>query len=249
MITATGTRQKARTALTGKWGTGVLITLCYSIIELGFSALRGIGENNASLKIFISLILFLISIPISYGMIVSFIKLKRSEKVEAFDFLKIAFSDFSRIWSVAFNKILKMVVPVILLVISSILLAVFSQLAVIHEGYAVIIVPSTIIFFVSLIWVIVKSFSLVLAYYIAYDNPDMSASDCCAKSIECMKGNCGNYFVLALSFIGWAFLCAFTFGIGYLWLNTYISVSNVCFYEEVTGNTGSENVEQQINEQ
>ena len=70
---------------------------------------------------------------------------------------------------------------------------------------------------------------------IAYDEPNLSAYECCKKSIEKMKGNRGNYFVLTLSFIGWALLSILTLGIGFFWLIPYINVSYVCFYEEVVG--------------
>ena len=38
---------------------------------------------------------------------------------------------------------------------------------------------------------------------------------------------------LPLSFIGWAFLCLLTLGIGYIWLYPYIQASEAAFYEEV----------------
>ena len=43
MITATGTRAEARKSLTGKWGKGALITLCYSIVEGAISLIQNIG--------------------------------------------------------------------------------------------------------------------------------------------------------------------------------------------------------------
>lgn len=53
------------------------------------------------------------------------------------------------------------------------------------------------------------------------------------KSSEMMRGYKTDYFLLQLSFIGWGFLCLFTFGIGFLWLSPYVKTSNAVFYREL----------------
>lgn len=246
MMTATGTRAEARKSLTGKWGKGALITLCYSIVEGAISMIQSIGQNNNNntLQIILSILASIISIPLSYGLLVSFIKLKRDEEVNTFDFLTIGFSNFSRAWLVALNVFVKMILPIGLIVLSLILTGVFTALATTGNSvFLVLMVFAIISCVIGYIWAIVRSFSLVLAYYIAYDEPDLSAYECCKKSIEKMKGNRGNYFVLSLSFIGWAFLAVLTLGIGFFWLIPYINVSYVCFYEEVMGKKEENNEE------
>ncbi len=246
MMTATGTRAEARKSLTGKWGKGALITLCYSIVEGAISMIQNIGQNNNNntLQIILSILASIISIPLSYGLLVSFIKLKRDEEVNTFDFLTIGFSNFSRAWLVALNVFVKMILPIGLIVLSLILTGVFTALATTGNSvFLVLMVFAIISCVIGYIWAIVRSFSLVLAYYIAYDEPDLSAYECCKKSIEKMKGNRGNYFVLSLSFIGWAFLAVLTLGIGFFWLIPYINVSYVCFYEEVMGKKEENNEE------
>ena len=246
MMTATGTRAEARKSLTGKWGKGALITLCYSIVEGAISMIQSIGQNNNNntLQIILSILASIISIPLSYGLLVSFIKLKRDEEVNTFDFLTIGFSNFSRAWLVALNIFVKMLLPIGLIVLSLILTGVFTALATTGNSvFLVLMVFAIISCVIGYIWAIVRSFSLVLAYYIAYDEPDLSAYECCKKSIEKMKGNRGNYFVLSLSFIGWAFLAVLTLGIGFFWLIPYINVSYVCFYEEVMGKKEENNEE------
>lgn len=237
MITATGTRAEARKSLTGKWGKGALITLCYSIVEGAISFMQNIGQNsgNNTIQIILSILASIISVPLSYGLLVSFIKLKRDEEVNAFDFLTIGFSNFSRAWLIALNVFLKMLLPVVLIVLSIILLGVFTALSrgASNSVFLVLMVFALISCIAGYIWALVRSFSLILTYYISYDEPNLSASECCKKSMEKMKGNRGNYFTLTLSFIGWAFLSILTLGIGFFWLLPYINVSNVCFYEEV----------------
>ena len=71
------------------------------------------------------------------------------------------------------------------------------------------------------------------AFLILYDNPGISPIDALRESKKMMKGNKWKFFILSLSFIGWAILCAFTFGIGSLWLSPYIYVTMVVFYETI----------------
>jgi uncharacterized membrane protein len=55
--------------------------------------------------------------------------------------------------------------------------------------------------------------------------------DALRRSKDLTKGYKGRLFGLYLSFIGWAILCIFTLGIGYLWLVPYIKVAEANFYE------------------
>ncbi len=92
------------------------------------------------------------------------------------------------------------------------------------------------------IWATVKGLLYALTYYIAYDNPEMSAKDAVQRSEDLMKGNRGKLFVLQLSFIGWGILACITLGIGMFWLLPYMMVTLVCFYEALAGgnNNGGE---------
>jgi uncharacterized membrane protein len=83
---------------------------------------------------------------------------------------------------------------------------------------------------------IVKSFSYSMAYFILKDNPNMDALDAITASRKMMNGYKGKLFCLHLSFIGWALLCGLTFGIGYLWLSPYITLSVSNFYEDLKKN-------------
>jgi uncharacterized membrane protein len=75
-----------------------------------------------------------------------------------------------------------------------------------------------------------------------HDEPQISAVDAMKKSWEIMKGHKGDYFIFNLSFIGWAFLCILTVGIGFLFLIPYINASNAKFYDEITGR-GTEEID------
>lgn len=74
------------------------------------------------------------------------------------------------------------------------------------------------------------------AFFILAENPTMSARDALNRSKEMMRGHCGRLFFLQLTFIGWAFLCLFTFGIGYLWLIPYMMTAKAKFYDNLRQN-------------
>jgi len=80
---------------------------------------------------------------------------------------------------------------------------------------------------------IVKAFGYSMAFYIMYDNPEIKPREALKKSQIMMKGYKWKLFLLYLSFIGWAILCLFTFGIGFLWLYPYIYLSIANFYENL----------------
>lgn len=246
MMTATNTRKEARESLSGKWGKAILMVLAYGLISyLMELVLKYTANNSGILYMLFSIGEIIISIPISYGMLIAFLKLKRGEEVKTFDFLTIGFSNFSRSWSIAWNVFLKLIVPFIILIVLLLIVyfsgtvaiigtsAVYSSARSAPEISGVVSIIAFIIMFICSIWIIVKRYSLVLSQYISHDEPELSGKEVVEKSQELMKGNKGNLFVLELSFIGWAILAVLTFGIGYLWLIPYIQVSEICFYEEL----------------
>lgn len=80
---------------------------------------------------------------------------------------------------------------------------------------------------------IIKALALSQAPMIAYDEPNLSASDACKKSEDMMRGFKGRLFLLNLSFIGWALLVPLTLGILTVWLIPYMQAANAKFYDEV----------------
>lgn len=82
---------------------------------------------------------------------------------------------------------------------------------------------------------IIASFSYAMTDYILAENPEMSASEAISRSKEMMEGNRLRLFCLEFSFIGWSILCAFTMGIGNLWLTPYRQAATAAFYREVSG--------------
>ncbi|MBR3152811.1 MAG: DUF975 family protein [Clostridia bacterium] len=80
---------------------------------------------------------------------------------------------------------------------------------------------------------IVKGLAYSMSTYILADNPDMTASECIAKSCEIMNGHKMDLFILHLSFIPWYFLCGITFGIAYIYVAPYMSATVANFYNSI----------------
>lgn len=247
-MTSSEIRSKARESLANKWGKGALIAFCYFIIEFLISTI--ISSSEKSLPI-ISLLFnignIVISVPLSYGIIISYMKLKRSEEVKAFDFITDGFSNFEKSWGVTWNIVKKMILPIILIVVIYILLSISITFAMTFSLFKAS--SSTFPFFLTIlctlaligiyIWAAIKYLLYALSYQIAYDNPNFSNKEVVDESEKLMNGNRGKYFALQLSFIGWGILACLTFGIGTFWLTPYITVATICFYENLAGKYNS----------
>ena len=239
-------RKDARTALTGKWGMAVCITIIYLVIAFIIGLIQGLFGENSVIYAIIDLAYLVISIPLSFGLIISFMKLERNENVSYLDFLKDGFSKFNRSWGIWFYTFIKLILPIICLVLIIILIAILTSASLINgsENLNVpLAVAAIALYIASIVYIVSRALLYSLAYNIAYDNPELSSKDCVLKSEALMHGNRGNLFLLELSFIGWAILAALTLGIGFLWLFPYMQVALVCFYDKVISKNASKDEE------
>ncbi len=76
-------------------------------------------------------------------------------------------------------------------------------------------------------------YSLIYPLYI--EHPEMTVLDGFRTSRTIMHGNKAKLFLLKLSFIGWLLLGACSIGIGFLWIQPYISQTTANFYLDLTG--------------
>lgn len=231
-------RKSAREALAGKWGKAALITLAYFVLEFALGFVSGLVEDIAVLSFIVEIATIVISIPISFGLIASFIKLKRGEEVKVFEFFSFGFTNFARAWKIAGNILLKMWLPILLYVIAIFVFIFATTFGIatyaISSSGSFAVIASIIgfaLFIAALIFLFVKSLLYSLTYLVAYDNESMEAKDVVEESAKLMTGNRGKIVLLQLSFIGWAILTVFTLYIGMLWLIPYMQVAMVCFYE------------------
>lgn len=252
-MTASQLRANARESLKGKWGKAALLTLSFSIIYLViFFVLNLIPVIGYIASIVISL-------PISFGLLASFIKLKRDEEVGYTDFLNLGFSNFGKVWAVFGNMILKMIVPFVLVVVfifvfafgmggsaASLFATAYSSSAYMGSaaGFSLVALIGFIGYIASLIYMVVKGYLYSLSYYVLFDNPDKTGKEIVEESESLMRGNRWSFFWLGLTFIGWVILSAFTLYIGLLWVMPYMMVAMVCFYEALANKTATPKVEE-----
>ena len=91
---------------------------------------------------------------------------------------------------------------------------------------------------------IIKWMSYSQAFYIMADDPQIAASEAIKKSQKMMDGHKMEFFMLHLSFIGWALGCVLTLGIGFLWLYPWVEATKAEFYLELKGDDGWELIDE-----
>ena len=90
-------------------------------------------------------------------------------------------------------------------------------------GYILLIVPG-----------ILATYGLSMTYYIMAENPEIDPFEAVKASWNMMKGYKWKLFCLQISFIGWIILCAFTLGIGTLFLTPYMEAATAAFYKSIS---------------
>lgn len=241
-MTASEIRQEARKCLTGKWGKAALATLIFIVIDYVISFVLNLVPAIGAIASAI------ISVPLSFGFIVVVMaKLKRGEEISYIEFFKNGFDKFAKVWQVTLWIFVKMLAPLAVAIVGLfIMLFGFTMsttslaLSANTTTGSLFTIIGVVVYMAGIIWAIPKSYLYKLALYIINDNPDMFAKEAVEKSADIMNGHRWEFFCLQLSFIGWAFLACFTFGIGMLWLLPYIQVSTVAFYDNLIGNSNIE---------
>lgn len=227
-------RKEAREALSGKWGKAVCIILAYLLFTFALGFVEGFFEESGFIFLLIEIAVLVISMPLSFGLLISFMKLKRGEDVKAFGFLKEGFSRFSKSWGIWFHTLLRMLLPIACIILVVILLVALNIANGLSGTNVWLTILSIALYVATIVYTVSRALLYAVAYNVGYDNSELSSKACVLKSEALMKGNRGNYFLLELSFIEWAILGAFTLGIGYLWLLPYMQVAVVCFYDRLS---------------
>lgn len=240
-------RAAAREKLSGKWGKSACTSLVYSLVIFLINVVQGLFPADSFLSSVVAIGIIVIDIPLSFGLIYSFYKIFNGDDISVVDFFNLGFSNFKKAWTITLQITLKILVPIILIIVSMFLLVFSSTLMmvspIIYSSSSsgtitglIILLIGFVLFIASSIWAITKSYYYVLSYFIAFDNMDKSSKEIVEESKKLMINNRAKFFGLMLSFIGWAILAVFTFGIGYLWLTPYIMFSAFCFYKKLQEN-------------
>ncbi len=100
------------------------------------------------------------------------------------------------------------------------------------------LVRSVLVFLGTVLFIVpgvILSYGFRMAPYILAEHPECGGWEALSESWKMMRGHKLRLFCLDISFIGWSILCAFTCGIGYLWLTPYTKASEAIFYLELAG--------------
>lgn len=235
-------RHTAREKLEGKWGKAAFITFIYYAFFWAVGFVEGIFKIPDSLTQIVNII---IQIPAIYGLTTVFLKLFNGEETSFKEFFTFGFGNFSRSWKIQLQIILKMLLLEILLVSSIFLFSfggatialssVLYSSAVSTSGLGTfLILIALVLFIVSGILLTTKAYFYKLAVLIGIENPNFAAKKAVEKSEQLMTNNRMKFFMLDLSFIGWAILSCLLLGIGFFWLIPYIMLAEIAFYKYVS---------------
>ncbi len=201
--------REAKLALTGKWGTFVLMMLLVCIINAVVQIPEQIVQTIATINgkwtvglicVYVPLLIVTLIIVLmnSIAYQIALLDNARGIKVDI-DALLTPFKSFGRYF------------------MASALLFVYICL-----WTCLFIVPG-----------LIKAFSYALTPYILRDNPQLSPQEAITLSSRMMDGHKLRLFKLYISFLGWFLLSILTCGIGFLWLFPYMKSSEVAFYLDV----------------
>ena len=224
-------RKQAREALKNNWGKAILLTLAYYFFVIILDAFQKIFFKSPSLSLAYSIIELVITVPIAFGLSISFLNLKRQKTTTDFSFVTEGFSRFGKCWNIYLWVLVKMLLPICCFIMAIIL---FCVLLAIRLQIWLVIIISIIAYLTCIVYAVSRGLLYSLVYYIACDEPDLTGKEVVNKSEKLMTGNRGNLFLLELSFIGWMFLGILTLGIGLIWVVPYLQVTVACFYDELT---------------
>lgn len=243
-------KKEAKIKLAGKWPLAILINLTQLLIvtAVSYSSSKAQGIVGALLAI----VLWIISVPISYGITVSMLNLSRNKNVGVTDFISIGFKNFKRAIFISLSIFIRILIPVLLFAFSIIFSMVCITASIIggYSNTGISLIFALVIALASMIWIIYKMLSYALSTYIFVDNEDLKCKEAIAKSRELMKGNKLKFIGLVLSFFGWFLLCGFLAGCAEeinqtvgtivlyglsLLLTPYITFSEINFYEDLAG--------------
>ena len=252
-------KKEALKSLKGKWGKAVCIAIAFLLFSFITDLVKYFTGEESIIYLISAIVYAIISVPLSLGLTISLIKLKRSEDVKIFGFIKDGFSRFFKSWGIAWHIFIRLLLPIICLFVGILLMAILL----IFGKYNFIVAIIGIVIFISiLLYVVSRSLLYVLSYCIAYDNPKLSSKECVIISAKLMKGNRGNYALLMLSFAGWfsliiipvvilysffvicllfnlliAFVGLVSVLIAYMialsYLGVYMDIASICFYDRL----------------
>ena len=247
MKTNSQLRRQARFGLEGNWG---MMALCYLLIILmsyvlmlpveagaAISAIKG-GGAVATNTLFANVwqILVVIAIlPASWMLSVMCLRLVRgeygSQQVRVGEVME-GYRHTNRVVFAYLAMVLVVIVILFVPIVLTVLWCGEDTTRWLHSQDIEALGRMTMKFIPCIIIYVFVALRLNLYCFLLWDT-NLGAFAVLRESNRMMKGRCWKMFCLWLSFIGWAILALFTFGIGFLWLQPYITASMGAFYDDI----------------
>lgn len=252
-------KKEARKDLKEKWKDALLIMLLFFVVTCLLIFLTYWILKNTTYGFFANILNIVISISLGYGLLVSFTKLKRNEKVNCLYFIYYACKYTDRVWRIIGRVFWKLLGYIFVWILSLYLM--ITEFVSLYYGNGmrisyVIEILSVIIFSVL---ICMKILYYALTNNILYDNTKYKTKEILKESERLMKNHRWDFVKLNLSFAGW-FLLGAVFSIGIIlllyfvfkirsayliyivlyipliFLLPYIYTTNICFYNKLLEN-------------
>lgn len=252
MTSSAELKLRARKTMLGNYGFSVgiqmlinvisscLLLVVYFILVIGIVALAlglfaGDSTMSAASSITLTVVIFLVVYLLIYMLIMMWSYLAMFGQTRIYMNLCVERkAKVADLFSAFKNRFGKMMRIVMLLVLISIVLMIPSFAVSFAAGYSgddMFSITFSLLYSIVLIALAVfveLNFGMFL--YILLDDPDKGLFQALSESRQMMMGNRGRLFYLNLSLLGWMLLGIMTFGVGYLWLNPFLSSTRIHFY-------------------
>lgn len=210
-------RSRARAALSGHWGTAILVSFLAGLLGSTSSQYaRFTGKININFPEFMPIVM-----PIMEGFTIT---------VSLFGLVSMILGGVIQMGSARFhlNLIDRKEAE---------LSDLFSQFSHFGSGLVMYLLSSLFVLLWTTLLIIpgiIAAYSYSMAPYILLEDPNCGGYEAIQRSKQLMNGHKLELFLLDLSFIGWIILSVFTLGIGMLWVPPYMYTARASFYRQLT---------------
>ena len=226
-----GLKSRARTVLAGKWTfiTGAFLfemmlnMALEMVIELAFP--MQISGGFSIPHMLCTIIAGLLSVIISAGSTYLYLNVARGRQYQLRD-LFFSFSHQPERMIGWFFAILG--ITMLFSLIPAVLLA-FALVSGSRAGIA----ASVAVLLICIIGFFMILLRYIMVPFLYADAPWKTTRELMHESSELMKGQKSRYFYLQLTYLGLILLALLSFGIGFIWVSPYISMTNTQFYLEL----------------
>ena len=135
--------------------------------------------------------------------------------------------------SLGFTAIVGIISFILVFIVTSVTTLIIMSAITSYNGINIGTIIAIILTILILIVYIVFTYMVTQNPYIIIEKENIGIIEAMKLSAKIMKDNKWKYFVLQLSFIGWAILSIITFGIGFLWLIPYVTLASTNFYKNL----------------